>query len=213
MNPLVLAFFLHNVLATFLLGMKFARRDDRVFKFFGFALLLDAVAFAIWSFGIIRPENLLTSVTLGAVCFLASLVFFLHASVQNAQSNTRWLLTVLGVVAVLGIFFIGHADPATAYISSEGFFFFNLSPLIQMLYIFGLTLAAIPAIDLVASKFKSSFAMLVRYGFIAEVAAGIVLITSKDTNALFITGSIIGVVYLLLWTSLLFSQKAWSSVN
>jgi hypothetical protein len=190
--------------------MKFKGRADRVFKFFGIALLLDATAFVAWTFGVIRPENLLISVTVGAVLFLISLVFFLRTSVQQAQPTTRSLVTGLGVVAILGIFYIGHNDPALAYISPEGFFFFNLSPLVQMLYIFGLTLAMLPAIDLVASKFKSSYAVLVRYGFIAEVVSGILLITSKDTQVLYIAGWVIGIVYLLLWTTLLFSKKAWS---
>jgi hypothetical protein len=210
MNIAVFLFFIHNVLATFFLGMKFKGRQDRAFKFFGFALLLNAVAFAVWTFGIIRPENLLISVTIGAIIFLASLVFFLSASLQKAQPTTRLLLTGLGVVAVLGIFFVGHADPATAYISSEGFFFFNLGPLMQMLYIFALALATLPAVDVVASKFTSSYAALLRYGFIAEVVGGIMLITSKDTQVLYIVGWIIGLVYLLLWTTFLFNKKAWS---
>jgi hypothetical protein len=213
MNPLVLLFFLHNFLATLFLGMKFVRREDRVFKSFGFALLLDAVAFAVWSFGVIRPESLLICVTIGAVFFLISLVFFLNTSLQSTQTTTRWLLTAVGVVAVSGIFYIGHIEPTTAYISTEGFLFFNLQPMVQMLYIFALTLTALPAIDLVASKFKSSYAVLIRYGFIAEVSAGIILITSNDTTVLFITGLVIGIIYFLLWTSLLFSKRAWSNVN
>lgn len=210
MNIAVFLFFLHNVLATFFLGMKFKGRQDRALKFFGFALLLNAVAFAVWTFGIIRPENLLISVTIGAIIFLASLVFFLSASLQKAQPTTRLLLTGLGVVAVLVIFYVGHIDPATAYISSEGFFFFNLGPLMQMLYIFALALATLPAVDAVASKFTSPYSVLLRYGFIAEVVGGIMLITSKDTQVLYVVGWIIGLVYLLLWTTFLFNKKAWS---
>ena len=116
-------------------------------------------------------------------------------------------------MVALGIFYIGHIDPNYAYISPEGFFFFNLGPLIQMLYIFGLALATLPAIEIVASKFTSSYAALIRYGFIAEVAGGIMLLTSKDSQALYITGWIIGLVYLWLWTTLLFSKKAWFNIN
>lgn len=212
MNPSVVLFFLHTVLATLLLGLKFARRSDAVFKFFGLALLLDAAAFAAWSFGVIVPENLLASVTVGAVCFLVSLVFFFRASLQDAPATTRFLLTILGVVAVCGIFYVGryYMDPADAYISPEGLLFFNLGPLVQMLYIFGLALAALPAVDLVASKFRSPYAALVRYGFIAEVVGGIILITSKDVQVLYISGWIMGLVYLSIWTTLLFSRKAWS---
>lgn len=211
MNISVLLFFIHNVVATLLLGGKFVSRRDRVMKDFGIALLLNAVAFAVWTFGVMQPESLLTTVTIGAVCFLASLVFMLRAAVQHTSANTRVLVTVVGIAAVLGIFYVGHSDPAAAYISPEGFFFFNLGPLVQMLYIFGLALAFLPAIDAVASKFKSSYAMLVRFGFIAEMASGIMLITSKDVQVLYITGWVISVVYVALWTTLLFDRKAWSA--
>jgi len=210
MNSLVILFFLHNVLATFFLGMKFLGRNDRVFKSFGIALLLNAVAFAIWTYGILQPASMLTSVTIGAVCFLASLVFMLRTAVQNSSGSTQWLVTILGIAAVLGIYFVGHADPSTAYISPEGFFFFNLGPMVQMLYIFGLALAAIPAIDIVASKFRGLYSVLVRYGFIAEVVAGIMLVTSKDVQVLYITGWVIGTVYVALWGTLLFNRNSWS---
>lgn len=214
MNVLVLLFFVHCVLATVLLGGKFANRNEGVFKSFGIALLLDAVAFAAWTFGVIRPESLLTSVTIGAICFLASLVFLLRTSAQDAQASTRQLLTAAGIALVLGIFYVGrYVDPADAFISPEGFLFFNLQPLVQMLYIFGLTLAALPAIDMVASKFRSSYSALVRWGFVAQVAAGVVLITSNDTQSLYITGWIVGIVYVALWGTLLFNRNAWPSAN
>jgi hypothetical protein len=167
----------------------------------------------MWLFGIIRPENLLISVTVGAILFLVSLVFFLYSSVQKEKSTTRWLLTGIGIASVLGIFYVGHIDPATAYISEEGFLFFNLQPLMQMLYIFGLMLTAIPAIELIASKFESPYALLVRYGFIAEAVSGIMLIISKDTKVLYIAGWVIGVVYFFLWFTLLFNKKAWTNAR
>ena len=139
---------------------------------------------------------------------LASLVFMFIAAIQQTQASTRKFLTIFGVILVGIIFYLGHIDPSTAYISPEGLFFFNLSPLMQMLYIFGLAFAALPAIDLVAAKFTPCYSALVRYGFIAEVIAGIMLITSKDSLVLYITGWIIGMVYIALWTTLLFSKKS-----
>lgn len=211
MNSLVLLFFLHNILATLLLGIKFVKRSDSVFRNFGRALLLDAAAFAAWTFGILQQENLLTSVTVGAVCFLVSLVFMVRTALVSAPAATRLFGTVLAVAAVLGIFVVGRADPSLAYISPEGFFFFNLGPVVQMLYIFGLALAALPAVDAVASRFRSWYAVLIRYGFIAEVAAGILLITSTNSQVLYMTGWVIGAVYVALWVTLLFNRKAWSN--
>ncbi len=213
MNVLVLLFFLHNVLATLLLGGKFVSRKDSVFKNFGIALLLDAAAFAAWSLGILQPDYLLTSVTVGAVLFLISLVFMVRASVGHASPTTQWGATIVSIIAAFVIFYIGHGDPALAYISTEGFFFFNLSPMIQMFYIFALLLAAVPAIDAVASRFTGGYAALVRYGFVAEVAASMMLITSTDASVLYLVGWVIGVVYVALWGTLLFNRKAWAGTN
>ncbi|MGH2611773.1 MAG: hypothetical protein ACRDFB_01835 [Rhabdochlamydiaceae bacterium] len=122
------------------------------------------------------------------------------------------MMIILGIVVVLGIFYVGrYGNPASAYISPEGYLFFNLMPLVQMLYIFALAFAAFPVIDIVASKFKAPYSLLVRYGFIAEVIGGIILITNKDIPTLTITGWIIGLVYLVLWVTLLFNKKAWNT--
>ncbi len=209
MNLSVILFFLHNVLATVLLGGKFVSKRDSVIKNFGIALLLDGVAFAAWTFGILSPTNLLSAVTIGAIFFLVSLVFMFRASTES--TGMRWSLTILGIVVALGIFYFGHIATETAYISPEGLVFFNLGPMVQMLYIFGLMLASLPAIEAIASKFKSWYAALFRYGFIIQIAGAIMLITSKDSQALYIVGWIIGLSYFLLWTTLLFSKKAWST--
>lgn len=214
MNTSVLLFFVSNVVATLLLGWKFAAHKDSLFRYFGYGLLLDAVAFAMWTIGYVNQEQLLTFVTFGAVTFLVSLVLFLYASLQGASSTHRTFISAIGIAVVLGIFYTGrYVDPASAYISPEGFLFFNLTPFVQMLYTFALALVAFPVIDAVASRFKTPYAALIRYGLIAEVVGGIMLITNKDAQTLYITGWIIGVVYFVLWATLLFNRKAWHGVN
>jgi hypothetical protein len=213
MNTSVALFFVSNVVATVLLGGKFAAKKDPIFKYFGIGLLLDAVAFALWTIGYLNPEQLLSFVTYGAIAFLASLVVFLHASLQQTSTSQRSLMTLIGAAAIVGIFFVGNQSANSAYISPEGFLFFNLTPLVQMLYLFALAFVSLPLIDLVASKFRAPYSALVRYGLIAEVVGGILLITNQDVQVLYITGWIIGIVYLVLWATLLFNRKVWSGTN
>jgi hypothetical protein len=215
MNISVVVFFVFNVVATALLGGTFAgRKDNKAFKFFGIALLLNAAAFAIWTFGLLSPGNLLGSVTLGAVVFLASLVVMFYAAVQNVRNTrTRWLWTILGIVVVAGIFYVGHVAALGAYISQEGFLFFNLAPMVQMLYIFALALAIFPVIDAVASGLRSVYSEIFRYGMIAQVCSGIMLITSKDSQVLYGVGWIIGLVYILLLVAFVFNSKAWHKTD
>jgi hypothetical protein len=213
MNSSVVLFFASNVLAAALLGAKFARKNDPVFKYFGFGLLFDALAFLMWTIGYINSGQLLSFVTFGAIAFLISVIIFLFASLQSASANVRLWITICGVLAVVGIFFVGRYSENLAFISPEGLLFFNLTPLVQMLYIFALTLTFVPLIDLLASKFDGGYSSLVRYGFIAQLVGGIMLITSKDVQVLYIVGWVIGIVYLILCLTLLFSKKAWLKVS
>ncbi|MDD2731679.1 MAG: hypothetical protein PHI53_00595 [Candidatus Pacebacteria bacterium] len=214
MNPFVIFFFAHSVIATLVLGILFIRRNDSVLKSFGVTMLLNAIAFTIWSFGLISPENLNASVSIGNVFFLSSLVSLFYVSVHKQKIPTRWLLTALSAIAVACIFYVGYklAPGHRAYISPEGLLFFNGRPITQMLYIFAFMIAALPAIELLANKFKASYSSLVRYILIIEVVGGIMLITSVDFQTLNIVGWIMGLAYLLLWTSLLFSKKAWAEI-
>lgn len=214
-NPLVVSFFLHNVLATLLLGFKFRGRSDAVLKNFGSALILNGIAFAIWSAAVVmRPQNLELFITIGTLFFIASLITFLSAGLQNINESTRRTLLLTGFVVAVILFLIRtFVYPSQPGFSPEGLFFFNPHPIVQIIYIFGLALTALPAIDALASKFAQPYSSLVRYGFIAEVMGGFILITSTNTFFLYIAGWIIGIVYFLLWTSLLFGKKSCDGVN
>lgn len=220
MNPSVLLFFVHNVLATTFLGSKFATKKNAVIRSFGFALLLNGVAFAIWSVAVAtRSENLETYVTAGTAFFLLALLAFLNAGIQNMNPGARRSLLAFGIVIGMIVFYIrAFVYPSIPSFSEEGLFFFNPHPIIQMIYIFGLAFTTLPAIDALATRFRSTYSMLIRYGFIAEVVGGVILITSTNTGAansaaLYLAGWIIGIVYFLLWTTFLFSKKAWSGAS
>lgn len=215
MNIGVFLFFLHNILATAVLGGKFVVRKDPVFKNFGIALLLDSAAFVVWTLAVVlQPTNLDQFVTLGAAFFIASLVYLLITGTQKASASTRGGITLLAVLLGICLFLARtFLFPSNPTFSEEGLFFFNLDPFVTMVYIFGLLLTAMPAIDAVASKFEHSYASLVRYGFITQVAGGIVLITTVDTQVLYTLGWIMGAAYLALWPILLFSPKAWKNTD
>lgn len=215
MNPLVIVFFVHNVLATAILGYLFFKKKDPVIKNFGLALSLVAAAFTIWTLAIVaQVRNLDVFVTFGVLFFIGALVAFLNAGTQHVKEDTRKI--VLFVAGVLGVFLLyirSFVFPSQPGFSPEGFFFFNAHPIVQMFYVFGLALATFPAIEALASKFKGNTALLVRYGFIAEVVGGILLITNMNLSVLILTGFVIGIVYFVLWTTFTFSKKAWSEIH
>lgn len=211
MNLLVTLFFLHNVLATAYLGSKFYSQKDKVLKSFGIALLLNSVAFTIWSFAVLtKPENLSTFVTIGVGFFITALVFFLNTATQNLKSDLRSKLLIIGSLFGIVLFYLRtFVYPASPYFSSEGFFFFNIHPLVQLLYAVGLFVIALPAVMLVASKFKNFYTTLIRSCFLVEIIGGIVLITTSDSQILYLAGLIMGTAYFALWVPLLFNKKVF----
>ena len=213
MNTQVALYFVSNVIATLIVGAKFATKSEKTLKTFGDALLIAALAFALWTIGYLSQSMFLIMVTAGAIALLISFYFFFRVSLHDISSNARMGFSILGIVVLLAIFIVGHYSATSAFISPEGFLFFNLAPFVQMLYIFALIIAAVPAMNYVASKFHGGYAALVRYGFLVEVAGGIMLITSTDTSTLYVAGWVIGVVNLILWVTLLVSKKAWQGIN
>lgn len=213
MNILVALFFLHNVLATALLGGKFFARNDKVLKNFGIALLLNCVAFSIWSFAVLtRPENISAYVTYGVAFFIIALVFLLNTGTQDLKPATRQKILIGGSLSAAVLFYLRtFIYPTTPSFSPEGFFFFNVHPLMQMFYIFGLVISSLLALKLVASRFKNIYATLIWFSFLIEVIGGILLLTTSDSQVLYLTGLIMSTAYVTLWVPLLFDNKAWST--
>jgi hypothetical protein len=214
MNISVALFFIHNVLATLFIGMKLKSHKDPVFKDFGMGLLLTGVAFAIWTAAVLfKPANLDLFVTVGAFFFIISLMSFLAAGLQRV-ANRSSLMTVGFVVALLLFILRTFVYPSNPSFSPEGLFFFNVQPIVQILYIFGLALTVLPATYALANKISNSYySRLFEYGFIIQVMGGILLLTSTNITVLYINGWIIGLTYLVMWTSLLFGKKDWADAK
>lgn len=211
MNIFVALFFLHNVLATALLGGKFFARKDKVLKSFGIALLLNCVAFAIWSLAVLtQPQNIATYVTYGVVFFIAALVFLLNTGTQDLKPGARQKILIGGSVLAAVLFYLRtFVYSATPSFSPEGFFFFNVHPLMQMFYIFALVISSLLALKLVASRFSNGYATLIWFCFLIEVIGGVLLITTRDSQVLYLTGLIMGTAYVALWVPLLLNSKSW----
>jgi|GEM_PF-1502722 len=218
MNTLVLLFFAQNVIASALLGGMFVAKRDTVLRSFGIALLLDAAAFLIWSVAVVtRPSNLEDYVSIGTAVFIVSLVFLCRAGTQQFSQGMQRILMVVAAVIGAGIFYLGGlaANPSTPGFSADGFFFFNVHPFLQALYVFAFVLVAFPAIEALASRFTGAYRELIRYGFAVQVAGGVLLITAEsvfsNAQALYFIGWTIGIVYFVLWATLLFRRSAWSN--
>jgi hypothetical protein len=209
MNPLVLLFFAHSTLATFLLGWKLAGQKDASLKNFGYALVLNGLAFAIWSAAVIlRPADLALWTGAGAFPFMGTLLFLISSSTVRLDRNlrNRWLGAGVALVAVLFIL-RSFVYPSQPYFSDEGLFFFNVQPVATAVYLFALSAAAFPAIRAIGQKMKTAYAPYVEAGFITLVLGGFLLLVSTDLMLLYINGWVMGLTYFVLWVSLVFQGK------
>lgn len=212
MNIQVALFFIHSTVAPFLLGWKFTTRNNAVLKKFGIGLMLNGAAFLIWSVAVfLKPENLSTWTSAGAVPLMGAFLYYLAAGTNHLEQSTRNRAIGGGVLMLLVLFVLRtFIYPSQPYFSEDGLFFFNVMPQAVALYIFVLSSAAFPAISAVAKRMTPRYAIIVRGGFIAEVMGAIILIISYDTILLYINGWVISIAYVVLWTSLLFSgTKPW----
>ncbi|MFC1622718.1 hypothetical protein ACFL1Y_01870 [Patescibacteria group bacterium] len=216
MNNSVALFFIHTTIATFLLGIKFVIRKDSAFKYFGIGLILNAVAFAFWTVVVfLQPENIKPLVTAGVIFFLFSLFAYFVSSIQKMDKSIRNYIMWSGLIGIIILFILRiFVYPSNPGFSSEGLFFFNPHPIIQALEIFGLAMIALPAVSNLASKFSNpGHSALMHYGFIVQVMGAIILIASTNNTLLYVAGWVIGIGYLILWTVLLFSKKAWEGIK
>ena len=214
MNNLVVLFFVHTTVATFILGWKFYSQNDAVIKKFGIGLLLNGMAFAVWSAAVLlNPDDLETWTKAGAVFFVGTLYFFLVAGTNDLEAKLRGKAMGGGILLlVLLVVLRGFFYPSEPYFSEAGLFYFNIHPIPNALYIAALTFAGFPAFSAVANRMSAGYALLVKAGFTALAIGSIILLVSFDEGLLYIDGWVLGISYLVLWTSLLFGgSKPWQA--
>lgn len=213
MNIQVVLYFVSNVLASLIVGSRFMAKKEKGFRTFGMALLMVALAFALWTVGYLDRSILSGMVTVGAIALLVSFFLLFRVFVREVLPQSSMELSAFSILALISIFIVGRLSSNSAFISPEGFFFFNLTPFVQMLYIFALIITAVPTMNFVATKFKGGYASLVQYGFLIQIAGGVMLITSTDVSTLYATGWVIGIMNLVLGATLLFDKKVWHVIK
>ncbi len=210
MNPLVVLFFLHTTLATALLGGRFLTKSVPFTHYFGIALLLDALAFAVWGLALIVPGALPVLVTIGAVSALISFVFFLKAGMVDLPTSIQYPSLAAATAFVAATFYVGrYVFPTPKFISGQGFLFFNMHPFVQVMYITALLLTTFLAIERVGTVLRDRVSVLVKFLLVVQVIGTIVLITNVDTLSLLAVGWCMSLAYFALWTMLLFRKGIW----
>lgn len=200
MESLVKVFFVAATLATLAVGVSFVRRGGRPFRYFGLGLVLNSVAFAIWTAAVLaKPESGLNWwVTVGVFWFFGGLVLFAATWVLELAEPQRRAALVVGAAWIVGVVALRLAYPSHPAFSDSGLFFFNPHGSVAAFEIFGLTAGMLPAIFRVARDLATRSAYLAKVGFTTLAVGGIILVTSHDEVLLHVDGWAMGLAFVAL---------------
>lgn len=190
-NGSVVAFF---ILSTFLLGVlgfKFKQTGSQPFANFGLGLLLVAAAFLIWTYIVAaHPDNIQAITTLGVIPFMASFVLFLLAATSGVSAKYRVPFYVTGI-AVLSAFIVVRfllfqSDPG---FTDNGYFAFNVDPVVLYFYAMVAAFSFIPAVYVVGRQIKNDLLRIgVELGLTLVAVGLIIMLTNNDENLQLING-------------------------
>ncbi len=188
---LVPAFFVTMLLGTGLLAWWFARKKDVTLQTFGLGLAGYTAGLAAWTLLVIlKPEDLQPLVLAGAVPFLLAHFAFAKVAYKNIDFTKTSLLTLVVAGAIAATFAVRtFIYPSEPYFSSEGLLYFGLHPLSIALYIATMALTLLPAISVVADRFKNGTTRSVlQVGLTALFINAVILVSGGDDTLLLING-------------------------
>lgn len=190
-NYSVVAFFIASTLMLSYLGLKFKQTGKTPLTSFGSGLLLVGVAFLVWTYIVAtHPSNLQELTTLGAIPFVASFVLFLITATSGLKAEYRLPFYAIGGVLlssfVIVRFFLYESNPG---FTSNGYFAFNVDPVVLYFYAMIAAFSFIPAVYVVGRKLKND---LLRVGVelgLTLVAVGLIIMLTNTSDSLqFING-------------------------
>lgn len=206
---LVPAYFLFGTVSMLFIAQKFITAKKMLYKNFGYGLGLYSAALAVWTLLVIlKPEEIDTWTTIGAVPFGLAHVFFLLAAVDKVKSSTKFSILSGGAVylAVLVVLRATVLDSNPGF-SDAGLFYFNADPVIIAMYIGAFAGTFLPALGAVSKSMRDKLLSgVTRNAFTVLVLSSVVLVSSRDEELLLIVGWAMGLSYLAL-VSVFYSRK------
>lgn len=198
---LVPLYFILGSLSILYLSYKLLSQKATVYKNFGLGMLLYGVAFAIWSaVVIIKPDDIGTWTTIGAIPFGLSHIFYLMSASDKLDAGKKSMLFLAAGAYLSALFilrtFLYESNPG---FSENGLFYFNADPSVVALYIGAFAGSLLPAINSISTRMKDkTLSFITRLGFTTLTMGSIVLVTSYDDTLQLINGWIMGAAFLLL---------------
>lgn len=191
-NYLVVAFFALATLLVAYLGQAFYRSGKQPMLHFGVGLLFVSLAFFVWTYIVAsHPQDMALATTIGVVPFFGSFIFFLLAATTGVKAQYRLPLILASGAILVGFviarFFLYQSSPG---FSQNGFFEFNVDPVVLYFYAMIMSFNFIPAVYVVGRHIKHDLLrMFVELGLTLVAIGLIIMVTSKDENLQVVNGA------------------------
>lgn len=203
---LVPAFFLQMVLGTAILSWWLLKRKDKTVKTFGLGMAGYSLGLAAWSLLVLtKPDDLQPLILAGAIPFLLAHLAYAKVAYKNLDFTKTSALTLVVLGAIAGTFIVRtFLYPSDPYFSDEGLLFFGLHPLSVAFYITTISLTFLPAISVLASRFKKgNLKTVMHVGLTTLYINSIILVSGKDDALLLINGVVMSIALLAVWVAAL----------
>ena len=206
-NYSVVAFFATSTLMLGYIGYKFRSIKKQPMANFGNGLLLVGLAFLVWLYIVgTHPSHISAIVNVGMLLLAASFVMFLFAATSGVDIKYRFPLYLINA-AILTTFiilryFIFDSNPG---FTSNGYFAFNVDPVVTYFYALITSFNFIPALYVVGRQLKNDVLRIaIELGLTLVGVGMVIMITSKEDSLQFING--VGIVTGLVLASLAIFQ-------
>lgn len=184
-NYLVVTFFIATTLMLGYLGFVFRNVKRQPMTHFGNGLLLVGVAFLVWTYIVAaHPANLNLLVAIGVAPLIGSFIMFLLAAMTDIKAKYRPSLFIISGAIIVGLvaarYFLYKSDPG---FTQNGFFAFNIDPVVLYFYAILTAFNFIPALYVVGRRITNDILRIgVELGLTLVALGLVIMITSQDEN-------------------------------
>ena len=190
-NYLVASFFTASTLLLAYLGYSFASSKKQSLRNFGVGISFVSLAFLIWTYIVtFHPANLGLVATVGVIPLFCAFIYFLLAAVSGVKTKYRLsLIFISGVILasfVVARFFLYESNPG---FTDNGFFAFNVDPVVLYFYALILSFNFIPAVYVVGRHIKHDlFRVFFELGLTLVSEGLIIMVTNTDESVQIVNG-------------------------
>jgi hypothetical protein len=208
-TPLLVGFFVLGGLLMLYTSIKFLVARNKTYKFFGLAILLDAIAFGIWAFIIgAQPDYLSTISGIGVIIFIASFFCYFLSLLSTLKAKAKLAAVVVAAIAFTTLiiirFIFYRSDP---HFLDTGLFVFAVEPIVTYIYVVIMSFSIMPAAYIIADKQKSAlFRNIIKFGFTLIVIGTTIILTTPDLYLQTVNGTGMIIAFIVLAAATTFNR-------